>query len=57
MEEIFFSPSHDMAEDVGSGGKLFGEQDSLVLTRTIIGESELVQLLRNVYKMRIQHQF
>ena len=46
-----------MAEDVGSGGKLFGEQDSLVETRTIFGESELVQLLRNVYKMRIQHQF
>ena len=26
--EIFFSPSHDMAEDMGSGGKLLGEQDS-----------------------------
>ena len=27
-----FSPSHDMAEDVGSGGKLLGEQDSLMKT-------------------------
>ena len=25
MEETF-SPSHDMAKDVGSGGKLLGEQ-------------------------------
>ena len=31
MEETF-SPSHDMTEDVGSGGKLLGEQDSLVET-------------------------
>ena len=28
MEETF-SPSHDMAKDVGNGGKLLGEQDSL----------------------------
>ena len=36
------SPSHDMAEDVGSYGKLLGEQDSLVETWTIIRESRLV---------------
>ena len=30
MEETF-SPSHDMAKDVGSGEKLFKEQDSLVI--------------------------
>ena len=28
MEETFF-PSHDMAKDVGNGGKLLKEQDSL----------------------------
>ena len=37
MEDIF-SPSHDMAEDVGSGGKLLGEQDFTVETWTVIGE-------------------
>ena len=31
MEETF-SPSHDMIEDVDSGGKLIGEKDSLVET-------------------------
>ena len=51
MEETFF-PSHDMAKDVGNGGKLLGEQDPLVETWTIIRESGLVQLLRNAYKMR-----
>ena len=52
-----FSPSHDMAKDVGSGGKLLGEKDSLVETWTSVGESGLVQLLRNSYKRRSQHQF
>ena len=42
MEETF-SPSHDMAKDVGGGGKLLGEQDSLVEIWTVIGESGLVQ--------------
>ena len=40
-----FSSSHDMAEDVGNGGKLLGEQDSLVETWIVIGKSGLVQLL------------
>ena len=31
MEETF-SLTHDMIEDVGSGGKLLGEQDYLVET-------------------------
>ena len=56
MEETF-SPSHDMVEDLGNGGNLLGEQDSLVETRTVIEESRLVQLLENAYKMRTQHQF
>ena len=58
MEETF-SPSHDMAEDVGSGsgGKLLGEKNSLVETWTVIGESGLVLLLRNAYKRRTQLQF
>ena len=55
MEATFF-PSHDMTEDVGNGGKLLGEQDSLVETWTVIGESGLVELLRNSYQ-RTQHQF
>ena len=55
--EVTFSPCHDMTEDVGNGGKLLGEQDSLVETWTIIGESGLVQLLRNAYKKKTQHQF
>ena len=40
-----FSPSKDMAEDVGNylkGGKLLEEQDSVVETWTAIGESGLV---------------
>ena len=37
-----FSPSRDMVEYMGSGGKLLREQDSLVETWTIIGESGLV---------------
>ena len=40
--EKTFSPSQDMAKDVGiylSGGKLLGEQDFLVETWTVIGES------------------
>ena len=52
-----FSPSHDMAEDVGSSGKLLREKDSLVETWTIVGESGLVQLLINSYKRSSQHQF
>ena len=43
--ENTFSQSQDMVEGVSSylnGGKLLGEQDSLVETWTIIGESELV---------------
>ena len=55
--EKTFSPSHDMVEDVGSGGKLFGEQDSLVDIWIVIGESGLVHLLKNVYERRTQHQF
>ena len=42
MQEAF-SPSQDMAKDVGSylkGGKFVGEQDFLVETLTVIGESE-----------------
>ena len=35
MKETF-SQSHDMAEDVGSGGKLLGEQDSLVETLNLL---------------------
>ena len=54
MEEIF-SSSHDMAEDVGSDGKLLEEQDCLV--ETIIGESGLVQLLINAYIKMTQHHF
>ena len=57
MEEENFSPSHEMTKDMGSGGKLLGEQDSLVETWAVNGESGLVQLLRNAYKMRTQHQF
>ena len=56
MKETF-SPSQDI--DVGSylnGGKSLGKQDSLVKTWTIIGESGLVQLLRNAYKMESKHQ-
>ena len=59
MEETF-SPSQDMAEDVDSYlncGKLLREQDFLVETWTVIGEIGLVQLLRNAYKRRTQHQF
>ena len=56
MDETF-SPSQDMTEYVGRGEKLLGEQDSLVKTWTVIVESGLVQLLRNAYKMRNQHQF
>ena len=41
MEEIF-SQSHDMTEDVGSSRKLLGEQDSLVETWTLIGESGML---------------
>ena len=52
MEETF-SPSYNMAEDVDGGGKLFGEQDSLLETWTVIGENGLVQLL----KIIAQHQF
>ena len=37
--EKTFSLSQDMAENVGSGGKLLGEQDSLMETWTIVGES------------------
>ena len=58
--EKAYSPSQDMAEYVDSylkGGKLHGEQASLVETWTVIGESGLVQLLRNAYKRRTQHQF
>ena len=50
-----FSRNQDMAEDVGSGVKLLGEQDSLVETWKIIRESGLVQLFRNAYKRRTQH--
>ena len=46
-----------MAEDLGNGGNLLGEKNSLVETRTIIRESGLVQLLENAYKKRTQHQF
>ena len=49
--EKTFSPSQDM--DMGNylnGGKSLREQYSLVDTWTIIGESGLVQLLRNAYK-------
>ena len=56
MEETF-SSSRDI--DVGSylnGGKSLREQDSLVETWTIIGESGLVQLLRNTYKRESKHQ-
>ena len=58
MEETF-SPSQDMAKDVGNlnGEKLFGEQDSLVETWTVFGESGLIQLFLNAYKIRTQHQF
>ena len=41
MEETF-SRSHNMSEDVGIGGKLLGDQDSLVETWTIVVESGLV---------------
>ena len=57
MKEIF-SPSQDMAEDVSNylkGGKLL-EQDSLVETWTTVGESGLVQLLRNAHKRESKHQ-
>ena len=56
MKETF-SPSQDI--DVGSnlnGGKSLGKQDSLVKTWTIIGESGLMQLLINAYKMESKHQ-
>ena len=36
-----------MAKNVGSGGKFLRKQDSLAETWTLIGESGLVQLLRN----------
>ena len=57
MEDIFFSSSHDMAEDVGSDGKLLKKQDCLMERWTIIGESGLVQLLINAYKKMTLHQF
>ena len=41
MDETF-SQSKDMTKHVGRGEKLLGEQDSLVETWTIIGESGLV---------------
>ena len=41
MDETF-SLSHDIAEDVGSGGKLLEKQGSLVKTWTVIGESGFV---------------
>ena len=50
--EKTFSPSQDIEEDVGSylnGGKSLGEQDFLVETWTISGESRLMQLFRNAY--------
>ena len=47
-----FSLSQDMTEYVGRGGKLLGEQDSLVETWTVIEESGLMQLRRNAYKSR-----
>ena len=56
MEETF-SQNHDMAEDVGSGGKLLGEQDSLVETWKVIGGRGSGQFLRNAYKRKTQHQF
>ena len=59
MEDTF-SSSQDMTEDVDSylnGGKSLGEQDSLVETWTLNGESGLVELFKNAYKMRTQHQF
>ena len=34
--EKTFSLSHDMIEDVDSGGKLLGEQDSILETWTVI---------------------
>ena len=49
-----------MIKDVGSslkGGNLLGKQNSLVETWTVIGESGLVQLLVNAYKMKTRHQF
>ena len=52
MEETF-SLSEDMTKDVGSNlkvEKLFGAQDFLMETWTVIGESELMRLLRNAYK-------
>ena len=57
MEETF-SPSHDMAEYMSGywkWGKLLGNK-TLVRTWTVIGESRLVQLLRNVYDRKTQHQ-
>ena len=52
-----FSPSHDMAKYIviGSGESYLGNK-TLVGTWTVIGESEFVQLLRNVYKRSTQHQ-
>ena len=58
--EKTFSPSQDMAEDVGSylnGGKSLREQDFLGETWTISGECGLMQLFKNAYKRRTQHQF
>ena len=37
-----FSPSQDMTEYVDRGEKLLGEQESLVETWTVIGESGLM---------------
>ena len=47
-----FSLSQDMTGYVGRGGKLLGEQDSLVETWTAIKESGLMQLRRNTHKNR-----
>ena len=54
-----FSQSQDIAGDMGScfnGEKLLEGQDSLVETCIVIEKSNLVQLFRNAYKIRIQHQ-
>ena len=37
-----FSPNQDMTKYIGNGGKLLGEQDSLVEIWTIIEESGLM---------------
>ena len=57
MEETF-SPSHDMAEYMSGywkWGKLLGNK-TLVRTWTVIGESGLAQLLRNLNDKKTQHQ-